>query len=417
MSHILTAESVEVVSLIDDREIAALVERLGVESPRTGGVLLVDDEEFNLKVLRSFLDDGWHVHEATSGAQALDVAAQVPLDVVVTDQRMPGMSGVDLLEELRRRRPDVAGIVLTGYADLHVLESAINRASVFRFLRKPWEPADVLQAIEQAARHVVQRRTIERLLELLAHRSEELNASVEQLKTHQQLLLGLERLGTIGQLASGITHDLRNVMVALRTAEWEMAQTAVSPALRETMTVGLSGVDNLLSMLQTIHEYARTGSLTLQVKPVDPAVVVKDAIAISRMDLLFRLRKVECAVAPELPKLQADRQKLTQVLVNLVRNALHATEDGAVVRVSARLAEDGQVELAVEDDGPGVAPEQREKLFQPFVSSKGEKGLGMGLYMAKLIVESHRGRIRLADRPRGARFEVVLPASGSVTNS
>ena len=403
--------------MINDREIAALVARLGVESQRTGGVLLVDDEEFNLKVLRTFLDEGWRVHEATSGAQALAVAAEVPLDVIVTDQRMPGMSGVDLLEEFRRRRPDVAGIVLTGYADMQVLESAINRANVFRFLRKPWEPNDVLQAVEQACTHVVQRRTIERLLALLAARSEELNASVEELKTHQQLLLGLERLGTIGQLASGITHDLRNVMVALRTAEWEMAQTAVSPALRETMTVGLSGVDNLLSMLQTIHEYARTGSLTLQMKVVDPATVVKDAIAISRMDLLFRLRKVECAVAPQLPKLNADRQKLTQVLVNLVRNALHATEDGAAVRVAACVAGDGHVEFAVEDDGPGVAPEQRAKLFQPFVSSKGEKGLGMGLYMAKLIVESHHGRIRLAERPRGARFEVVLPSLNSTSIS
>jgi signal transduction histidine kinase len=400
--------------LIQDREIAALVEQLGVETQRTGGILLVDDEELNLKVLRSFLDEAWHVYEATSGAQALAVGAELPLDVIVTDQRMPGMTGVDMLAEFRKRRPDVAGIVLTGYTDMQALESAINRANVFRFLRKPWEPSDVLQAVEQASAQVVQRRTIEKLVGLLARRSDELHTSLGQLRMQQQLLLRLERLGTIGQLAAGITHDLRNVMVALRTAEWEMAQTAVSPALRETMTVGLAGVDNLLSMLQTIHEYARNGSLTLQIKEVDPAMVVKDAIVISRMDLLFRMRKVECVVGPQLPKLQADRQKLTQVLVNLVRNALHATEDGAGVRVSARAAAGGGVEFAVEDDGPGISREQREKLFQPFASTKGEQGLGMGLYMAKLIVESHHGRIGLADRHRGARFEVVLPGMGSV---
>jgi signal transduction histidine kinase len=179
--------------------------------------------------------------------------------------------------------------------------------------------------------------------------------------------------------------------------------------------VGLSGVDNLLSMLQTIHEYARNGSLTLELKGTDPGMVVKDAIAISRMDLLFRLRKVECAVDPHVPQLQADRQKLTQVLVNLVRNALHATEDGGAVRIVARPVAEGAVEFAVEDDGPGVPPERRGKLFQPFVSAKGEQGLGLGLYMAKLIVESHRGRIRLADRPRGARFEVVLPTKDGVS--
>ncbi len=397
--------------MIDDGEVAALVERLGVESQRSSGVLLVDDEQYNLKVLRSFLDDAWHVHEAGSGAEALVIAERVPLDVVVADQRMPGMTGVDLLEELRRRRPDVAGIVLTGYADMQVLESAINRANVFRFLRKPWEPADILQAIEQASAHVAQRRTIEKLVAMLARRSDELHASLEKLKSQQQLLLDLERLVTIGQLSAGVTHDLRNVMVALRSVEWEMAETTVSPALRETVTAGLSGVDNLLSMLQTLHEYARTGSLTLESRAVDPGAVVKDAMAISRMDLLFRLRRVQCDVSARLPQMHADRQKLTQVLVNLVRNALHATQDGATVRIAARATDGGAVEFSVEDEGPGVSPELRDRLFQPFVSNKGKEGLGMGLYMARLIVESHNGRIDLVDRPQGgARFEVVLPA-------
>ena len=399
--------------MIGDGEIAVLVERLGVESQRTGGVLLVDDEDYNLKVLRSFLDEAWHVHEAGSGAEALVIADRVPLDVVVADQRMPGMTGVDLLAELRRRRPDVAGIVLTGYPDMQVLESAINRANVFRFLRKPWEPTDIIQAVEQASAHVAQRRTIEKLVTLLSNRSDELYKSLEQLKTQQQVLLDLERLGTIGQLSAGVTHDLRNVMVALRSVQWEMAETTVSPALRETVTAGLSGVDNLLSMLQTLHEYARTGSLTLQSAAVDPGAVVRDAIAISRMDLEFRLRRVQCEVSSELPKLNADRQKLTQVLVNLVRNALHATETGAVVRITARATAEGAVELAVEDEGPGVSPELRARLFQPFASDKGKDGLGMGLYMARLIVESHHGRIGLVDRPHGgARFEVVLPSIG-----
>jgi signal transduction histidine kinase len=400
--------------LFNDREIATLVERLGVTAQRTGGVLLVDDEQLNRKVLRSFLEETWQVHEAGSGAEALAVADQVPLDVVVADQRMPGMTGVDLLEELRRRRPDVAGIVLTGYADMQALESAVNRANVFRYLRKPWEPPDILQAIEQASAHVAQRRTIEKLVALLARRSDELQASLEKLRAQQQLLLDLERLGTIGQLSSGVTHDLRNVMVSLRLAEWEIAKTTISPALRETVTVGLSGIDNLLRTLEAMHQYARTGSMEsmeLRLGAVDPSAVVKDAIAILRMDALFRSRRVECDVASELPPLHGDRQKLTQVLVNLVRNALHATKNHATVRIAAHGAAEGGVEFSVEDEGSGISPELRERLFQPFVSSKGEQGLGMGLYMARLIVESHHGRIRVADRPQGgARFEVVLPA-------
>ena len=147
--------------MLSDRDIAGLVERLGLSPQRTRGVLLVDDEELNLRVLRGFLEDGWDVHTAMSGAEALDIVGQVPLDVVIADQRMPGMSGVELLTELRRRRPDLLGIILTAYADMPSMESAINRANVFRFMRKPFEPTDIVQALEQASADVVQRRTIE----------------------------------------------------------------------------------------------------------------------------------------------------------------------------------------------------------------------------------------------------------------
>jgi two-component system sensor histidine kinase/response regulator len=398
--------------LLTDPEIATLVQRLGVAPPKTGGVLLVDDEKLNLRVLRGFLDDRWTVHEATSGAEALEVAARVPLDVVVADQRMPGMTGVELLEELRRRRPDVAGIVLTAFADMQALESAINRASVFRFMRKPWDPAEIIGVIEQATAYVVQRRTIEQLVSMLAERSEKLRVSLDELKSQQQMMLHLERLGTIGKLTTGVTHDLRNLMVAFRAAEWEMQSSTVPDGLREIVTLGLAGVENMLRTLGTLHEFARTGAMTLDLRPTDPGAVVGDAIAIARMDPAFKLHAVACEVPEGLPAVRGDRQKLTQVVVNLVRNALAATKPNEAVRVEAEARGDDVV-MSVEDEGPGVPASVRARLFQPFASTKGDEGLGLGLYMARLIVESHGGRLDLLDRPRGARFEVVIPTKGN----
>jgi signal transduction histidine kinase len=403
--------------VLSDRDIASLVERLGLSPQRTRGVLLVDDEELNLRVLRGFLEDGWDVHTAMSGEEALDVAGQVPLDVVIADQRMPGMTGVELLVELRRRRPDVLGIILTAYADMPSMESAINRANVFRFLRKPFEPADIIQALEQASADVVQRRTIEKLLELLARRSEELRASLDELRAQQQMLLHLDRLGTIGKLTAGVTHDLRNLMVAFRAAEWEMEKAVVPPALREIVTLGVSGAENMVRTLGTLNEFSRTGKLELDLQPVDAAAVVKDALAIVSMDPTFKLHRVASDVRPSLPAVRGDHQKLTQVIVNLVRNALHATKPGERVLVSAEPRE-GLVVFSVEDEGPGVAPEIRERLFEPFTSTKGDKGFGLGLYMARLIVLSHRGKLELVDRPRGARFEASIPvpeAAGAPT--
>ena len=394
--------------LLSDREIAGLVQRLGVESQRTGGVLLVDDEELNLQVLRQFLEDRWRVHEAASGAEALAIAEKVPLDVVIADQRMPGMTGVEMLVELRRRRPDIAGIVLTAFADMPSLEGAINRANVFRFMRKPWQPREIVEVIEQASAFVVQRRTIEKLVQLLANRSEELRASLDELQAQQQMLLHLERLGTMGKLAAGVTHDLRNLMVAFRALESETANLAIPGPLREILSLGLRGVENMVRTLGTLHEFAKTGALSLDLQAVDPAAIVRDAVAIARMDREFNLHLVACEAPEGLPAVRGDQQKLTQVLVNLVRNALHATRPEERVRITA-CAQDGAIVIAVEDEGPGIDPDLRARLFQPFASTKGDQGLGLGLYMARLIVLSHRGRIELVDRPRGARFEVTIP--------
>jgi two-component system, NtrC family, sensor kinase len=395
--------------LLSDGEITGLVQRLGVEPQRTGGLLLVDDEQLNLRVLRELMSERWTVHEAASGAEGLEIASRVPLDVVVADQRMPGMTGVEMLTELRRRRPDIAGIVLTGFADLRVMESAINRAAVFRFMRKPCEASDMLEAVDQAAALVVQRRTIEKLVQLLANRSDELRASLDEVEAQRQMLLHLERLGTIGKLAAGVTHDLRNLMVAFRALELEVQDLAAPAAVVDILALGLTGVDSMLQTLGTLHEFSRTGTLELDLKPVDPAVVVSDAMAIAKMDIAFKVHVVTCDVPAGLPAVHGDRQKLTQVLVNLVRNALHATTPEQQIRVTGA-ARDGEVILAVEDEGPGVPVEVRERLFQPFASTKGDAGLGLGLYMARLIVVSHRGRLELVDRPRGARFEVALPA-------
>jgi signal transduction histidine kinase len=388
--------------LNQDFQIPALVERLGVGSQLTRGVLVVDDEPLNLRVLKDLLEDQWTVHQAASGAEALEIAGRVPLDVVVTDQRMPGMKGVDLLAELRVRRPDLAGIVLTGFADMQALESAINRAGAFRFLRKPWEPADVLSAIEQAAAFVARGRTIEKLVERLAVQGEELRTSLDELRAQQAMLIHMERVGTIGRLSAGVAHDLRNVITGLSAAEQEMR---------------LSHADALLRSLQTLRDYTRTGSMALSRAPVELGTVVETAVAISRMDPHFRQRAVELQVAPGLPSLRGDGQKLTQVLVNLVRNALQASPARSTVRIQVDSRGGNQV-VSVEDEGPGISPDLRDRLFQPFVSGKGDQGLGMGLYMARLIIESHGGRIAASTGQRGgARFEVVLPAGGPVEQS
>ena len=112
-----------------DEGLRALVAQYGVEGPRKSGILLVDDERPNLMVLRGFLEGPYEVFEADSGKQALEIADKAEIDVVIADQRMPEMTGVEMLEELRARKPDVAGIVgCTVWISVNVTPPSIDSA-------------------------------------------------------------------------------------------------------------------------------------------------------------------------------------------------------------------------------------------------------------------------------------------------
>ncbi len=393
-----------------DEHLKTLVERYEVRDLLSGHVLLVDDDVPNLEVLAAVLGSDYITHVADSSRAALEVVAQSPLDVIVADQRMPGMTGVELLEAVSREHPDIAGIVLTAYTDSEAIIAAINRAGAFRFLTKPWTPEEIRMAVADASAYVYQRRAIERLVALVARRNEELARALEDLRQAQDRLLHLERLGTMGRLTAGVTHDLRNFLMGLALLEEEFAsRTEVPDDLRETVTVGLAGLRNLLATLETLNQFARGGPMSMNLKPVSPARLVQDALVVMRGDMEFRKREVVAHVAEDLPEVEADHARLVQVLVNLLHNAVQATKPGQRILVEATRDPEGGVVLAVEDEGPGIPPEIRDHLFDPFVSSKGEGGMGMGLYMAKLIVEGCGGRIWCGPTTAsGTRFETVF---------
>jgi serine/threonine-protein kinase len=114
-------------------------------------LLFVDDEERIVKLLRLMFRGAYQVHTATSGPQALEIAAAHPIDVIVSDQRMPGMSGIELLSEVRRRFPATMRILLTGYSDLTAIVGSVNDGEVFRFINKPWNNDEIKRIIAEAA--------------------------------------------------------------------------------------------------------------------------------------------------------------------------------------------------------------------------------------------------------------------------
>jgi len=373
-------------------------------------VLVVDDEPENLDVLEAVLQEQEvRVIRATDGDSGLEVARSEPLDLVITDQRMPGRTGVDLLSQLALERPDVVGIVLSAYTDAPVILQAINEAKVFRFLTKPFAIDEMVRTCREAQEMVFYRRAIAGLLERLSARNEELSRALQELQDAQQRMLQMERLSSMGRLATGVIHDLRNALMGLTFLEADLETMGASEEMKESVRVGLSGLHALMGTLESLHQFARDGRLGTAISTVDVGDLVRSALLVMRGDVEFRRRRVEAKIGEGLPPIQGDRSKLVQVLVNLLRNAVQATVQGQAIRVIAEVLEDGQVLLAVEDEGPGLPEAVVSRLFDPFVSTKGEAGLGMGLYMARLVVEAHNGKIGAVQRPSGgARFEVRL---------
>src|SRR5205823_10573476 len=170
-------------------DLKKLVAQYGAHDGNQSSVLIVDDELPSLMVLLGFLDADYTVYEAQSAPEALRIAAEHQLAVVIADQRMPEMTGIEMLEKLRQTQPAAVGIVLTGYTDTPALISAINQARVFRFLKKPWQPEELLAAVRQGCESAFQARALRNLVGLLAHRTDELQASLEKVQTaHEQLL-------------------------------------------------------------------------------------------------------------------------------------------------------------------------------------------------------------------------------------
>ncbi len=231
------------------------------------------------------------------------------------------------------------------------------------------------------------------------------------LEASQARALENEKLAAIGRLAAGVAHEVRNPLGVIRSAASVLVEgtPATDPRARAGTFI-VEEVDRLDRLVRALLDYSRR--LQIVPRPVDLARVAGGAVALGGEALGRRRVAVE---SDGRPIAAGDPDLLTQVLLGLLVNAAQATsEDG---RVEVRLAaEAGDVTAEVADDGPGIAPEIRDHLFEPFHTTK-PGGTGLGLAMAARVVQAHGGRIEVPEGRgagaggAGACFRIRLPAS------
>lgn len=370
-------------------------------------VLYVDDDRANLLAFRAIAEPQYAVVTARSGEEALRVLEQrQDFAVLLSDQRMPGLSGIDLCERVHAAYPDIERMLVTAYSDLGAAISAINRGHVGRYLHKPWNADELLATLRDA----VERHRLKVMVQRLQVRISE-----------------TERMYALGVLTASIGHELRTPLSvvtasveycrqALRQSVSQLGSTlpAASSALANLREIdgalsdAADGAQRLLEVVDGINLSAR-GEAPVRV-PVDVSHVVQSVLRLVRGEAAQRARLVVSLDAK--PMVAGSATRIGQVLLNLLLNALQAMPPRPMGenQVHVSLCEEGRyATLRISDNGTGIEPEKLARIFDPFFTTK-LKGTGLGLAISRQIIEELGGEIDVESTVGvGTSFIVRLP--------
>lgn len=374
---------------------------------RFNRILLIDDEPGIRKMVSLDLTaDGYECLTAGDGAAGLDVFEAEKPDIVLTDIKMPGMDGLEVLRRIKAMSPDTEVIVITGHGDMNAAVESLQLAAS-DFITKP---------ISDAALNVALKRAAERLemKSRLAAYTLDLEARVEEAAAR---LIKAERLAAIGQTVASLAHTVKNILGGLKGGLYVAGQGCEQGDPR-MMDQGLEMLERNIDRVSDFVGDLLTMSTPRQPEreDVDPAGLVEEAIEVLSARAGRLGVGLEAAEMPQGLIAGWDRRAVLGALMNIVSNAVEAAAEHNDGRVEVALKTEGDlVVLEVTDNGPGLTPEAESKVFQGFFSTKGSGGTGLGLMVSQKIAREHGGRIELDNnRARGARFSLVLPRDPGV---
>ena len=372
-------------------------------------VLIADDEPDMLRYLKSQLSLNFQVIEAIDGRQAIDKASQFLPDVIVCDMMMPEKSGLEVCRELRKRTPtqSIPILMLTARADEETKLTALA-AGANDFITKPFSTTELRVRLKNLVDtfHLQQK---------LARQNQVLEATIEQLKETEVQLVHSEKLASLGRMSAGIIHEINNPLNYAKTGLYVLRNLIEAPRANDTqgsvevlqdIQEGINRIDRIVSDLRIF-----THPNVMQTERIEVEELVTSALRLLSHEIQNKV-KVEKEI-PSHQTIWANRNQVTQVLVNLLQNAVYALEKKASAEAVPTIwltavQRSDQSLLIVRDNGEGISPEDLPKIFDPFFTSKdvGE-GMGLGLSICYRIMQQHGGGIEVRSEP-GVYSEFTL---------
>ncbi|MBI5015535.1 MAG: response regulator [Deltaproteobacteria bacterium] len=369
-------------------------------------ILLIDDERSIRETLASFLTDiGHDVRTAFTGEDGLWALDDRPADLVLTDVKMPGISGLEVLQRVRESWPGSEVVLITGYAAVEDAVEALRRGA-YDFLLKPVRLAH-LEAVVRRCDERIRFARDNRELRGVVERLQELNERKEKF-----IALANHELRTPTTVAAGLA--------SLLASRGDL----LAPEIRDLVHRVDGALRRMREVVEDLGDLALTqsGGLTLRLSAEPVAAYLGDLnAACASYETLRKVSlEVQCAV-PEDLVIEADRRKLVRALEALIQNAVKFTPDGGYVWV--RLLRNGPgLRFEVEDTGVGVPETEAQKIFDLFYEvadtrhhrTSGHEfqggGLGVGLPLAAAIARAHGGEIsHRKGREQGSVFELTVP--------
>jgi two-component system, NtrC family, sensor kinase len=366
-------------------------------------LLLVDDEDdFRNTLAKRLIKKDISPVQAESGEKAMAILENHRMDVVVLDVKMPGMDGVEVLGHIKKKYPKTEVIFLTGHAATQDGVEGI-KTGAFDYLSKPIEFEHLFGKIKQAYEKI--------------KREEEKLKEAEFRKYLEEQMVTTERLASLGTLAAGVAHEINNPLAIINeSAGWlklilskeEMAGMPRKQDFEKALNKIEKGVERAKRITCQLLGFAKKDDSVFA--EVDLAELVEEAAHLVKREAANKDIQIVREIAPDTGTIWSDAYQFRQVLINLLTNAIHATDAGGRIAIILEAVDD-KVKLTVKDNGRGIPKENMKKIFEPFFSTKppGE-GTGLGLFVTRGIVEKLCGTIEVESRlGDGTRFFVNLP--------
>ncbi len=392
-------------------------------------ILYIDDDAENLRTFKLLFEDRFDIITGHSAEEGLELLRNWEVQLIISDQKMPGISGIEFFKQTLSIAPEVSRMIVSGYAEIDLVLEAINQGNIHRYLTKPWLEEEMLNAIESSLEMWQLKADNHELVNELQEVNAHLEAEVErrtnaieqqknelQLKNEELIKLDAEKDELIGVVAHDLRSPLNQIKGLANLAKLTMSVDTNEAAIHlDKLLESADRLTNMITRILDVNE-AISGKINMKFEQVEVASVLQKTITFFEV----AAHKKDISIQSELlPKctITIDENYFIQVMENLISNAIKFSPEKSMVWVKMLESSSETLRIGVIDQGPGISAEERNLLFKRFqkLSAKptaGETSTGLGLSITKRYVEAMQGKIWHEDNPEGgAIFFLEFPAS------